>query len=400
MCSEVSVMKKLFAAIISAALVMSLCACSKNNKVDEKSDSSAEISETASETEEKSTLPIKESSDKQKTSSDASSKDSSAQASKDESKASGSGTSEQENEKSADEGSENSEGESTDEGSENSEGESTDEGSEDSEGESTDEGSENSEEESTDEGSEDSEEESADEGSKDSEEESSEEEYLEEESSREEPVSRPSVTPSGTAVDAGWFDDALFIGDSVTLKLSYYADYGSLGDAEFLCAGSLGYNNAQWDLNDPDNVHPYYNGQKFLVDDGAAYINPAKIFIMLGMNDIGMYGVDGAVEAMKTVTQRIADKCPNAVIYVQSVTPMLENMQLRDLNNRTIAEFNEKIQPICQERGYIYLDVASAMDDGYGNLVYEYCGDPTAMGLHFSDAGCAVWVDYLKNHVA
>ena len=375
MCSEVSVMKKLFAAIIAAALVMSLCACSKNNKVDEKSDSSAEISETASETEEKSTLPIKESSDKQKTSSDASSKDSSAQASKDESKASGSGTSEQENEKSADEGSENSEGESTDEGSEDSEEESTDEGSKDSE------------------------EESADEGSEDSEEESSEEEYSEEESSREEPVSRPSVTPSGTTVDAGWFDDALFIGDSVTLKLSYYADYGSLGDAEFLCAGSLGYNNAQWDLNDPDNVHPYYNGQKFLVDDGAAYINPAKIFIMLGMNDIGMYGVDGAVEAMKTVTQRIADKCPNAVIYVQSVTPMLENMQLRDLNNRTIAEFNEKIQPICQERGYIYLDVASAMDDGYGNLVYEYCGDPTAMGLHFSDAGCAVWVDYLKNHV-
>ena len=376
MCSEVSVMKKLFAAIIAAALVMSLCACSKNNKVDEKSDSSAEISETASETEEKSTLPIKESSDKQKTSSDASSKDSSAQASKDESKASGSGTSEQENEKSADEGSENSEGESTDEGSEDSEEESTDEGSKDSE------------------------EESADEGSEDREEESSEEEYSEEESSREEPVSRPSVTPSGTTVDAGWFDDALFIGDSVTLKLSYYADYGSLGDAEFLCAGSLGYNNAQWDLNDPDNVHPYYNGQKFLVDDGAAYINPAKIFIMLGMNDIGMYGVDGTVEAMKTVTQRIADKCPNAVIYVQSVTPMLENMQLRDLNNRTIAEFNEKIQPICQERGYIYLDVASAMDDGYGNLVYEYCGDPTAMGLHFSDAGCAVWVDYLKNHVA
>ena len=376
MCSEVSVMKKLFAAIIAAALVMSLCACSKNNKVDEKSDSSAEISETASETEEKSTLPIKESSDKQKTSSDASSKDSSAQASKDESKASGSGTSEQENEKSADEGSENSEGESTDEGSEDSEEESTDEGSKDSE------------------------EESADEGSEDSEEESNEEEYSEEESSREEPVSRPSVTPSGTTVDAGWFDDALFIGDSVTLKLSYYADYGSLGDAEFLCAGSLGYNNAQWDLNDPDNVHPYYNGQKFLVDDGAAYINPAKIFIMLGMNDIGMYGVDGTVEAMKTVTQRIADKCPNAVIYVQSVTPMLENMQLRDLNNRTIAEFNEKIQPICQERGYIYLDVASAMDDGYGNLVYEYCGDPTAMGLHFSDAGCAVWVDYLKNHVA
>ena len=212
--------------------------------------------------------------------------------------------------------------------------------------------------------------------------------------------SRPQPQPAGEPVDSGWFDDALFIGDSVTLKLSYYSDYGSLGNAEFLCAGSLGYNNAQMGLYEYGNVHPEYRGQKVLVDEGAAMIAPAKIFIMLGMNDIGMYGVDGAVEAMKVVTARIASKCPDAVIYVQSVTPMLENMQLRDLNNRTIAEFNSKLQPVCNERGYIYLDVASAMDDGRGNLVYEYCGDPTAMGLHFSDKGCEVWVDYLKTHVA
>ena len=230
-----------------------------------------------------------------------------------------------------------------------------------------------------------------------SEPESSEPESSEPESSAQ---SRPQPQPAGEPVDSGWFDDALFIGDSVTLKLSYYSDYGSLGNAEFLCAGSLGYNNAQMGLYEYGNVHPEYRGQKVLVDEGAAMIAPAKIFIMLGMNDIGMYGVDGAVEAMKVVTARIASKCPDAVIYVQSVTPMLENMQLRDLNNRTIAEFNSKLQPVCNERGYIYLDVASAMDDGRGNLVYEYCGDPTAMGLHFSDKGCEVWVDYLKTHVA
>ncbi len=201
-------------------------------------------------------------------------------------------------------------------------------------------------------------------------------------------------------VDPSWFDDAVFIGDSVTLKLSYYCDdHDDLGNAQFLCAGSLGYNNAQWDYDKPDNVHPVYNGTKYLVDDGAAAIGAKKIFIMLGMNDIGLYGVDGAVDGMKIITERIEKACPDAVIYIQSVTPMLEGSQLTDLNNTTIAEFNEKVKPICQERGYKYLDVASAMDDGSGNLVYEYCGDPDAMGLHFSDEGCKVWADYLKANV-
>ena len=203
----------------------------------------------------------------------------------------------------------------------------------------------------------------------------------------------------GEGVDAHWFDDAEFIGDSVTLKLSYYADNGSLGDAKFLCGGSLGYNNCQMGIDEEGNVHPEYEGEKYTIFDGSAMLNPKKMFIMLGMNDIGLYGVDGAAEAMEVVLDKLKEKCPDTVIYVQSVTPMLENMQLTDLNNTTIAQFNEKAEKIANDKGCIYLNVASAFDDGSGNLVPEYCGDPQAMGLHFSDEGCAVWVDYLKHHV-
>ena len=61
----------------------------------------------------------------------------------------------------------------------------------------------------------------------------------EEQSEKSEQTSEPKKE-----VDSSWFDDAVFVGDSVTLKLSYYADNGSLGKAEFLCAGSLGYGEA------------------------------------------------------------------------------------------------------------------------------------------------------------
>ncbi len=264
--------------------------------------------------------------------------------------------------------------------------------------ESAEEISEESGEESIEESSEESAEESVEETSEESTGESR--EIPEESSEQEESQYTPTPVISGETVDASWFDDAVFVGDSVTLKLSYYADYGSLGNADFLCAGSLGYNNAQWGYDHPDNVHPVYNGIKYTVEDGAAMLQPKKIFIMLGMNDIGLYGVDGAVEGMKSLTAKIQQRCPDAVIYVQSVTPMLSYKQLSDLNNTTIAAFDQAIQPICQERGYIYLDVASAVNDGYGNLMEAYCSDATAMGLHFSDAGCEAWVNYLKSHVA
>ncbi len=205
--------------------------------------------------------------------------------------------------------------------------------------------------------------------------------------------------PEPVKVDASWFDDAVFIGDSVTLKLSYYADNGSLGKAEFLCQGSLGYGNALWDLKAKGNVHPTYEGKKYTVDEGAKMLKAKKIFIMFGMNDIGLYGIDDSVKNMEKLTQKVAGKNPGARIYIQSVTPMLEKKQLNDLNNKNIDTFNEKIKTVCGKKGYTYLDVASVMKNKKGNLKPEYCSDPESMGIHFSDEGCKQWVDYLKETV-
>lgn len=216
----------------------------------------------------------------------------------------------------------------------------------------------------------------------------------EEQSEKSEQTSEPKKE-----VDSSWFDDAVFVGDSVTLKLSYYADNGSLGKAEFLCAGSLGYGEALEDIDAKGNVHPTYEGKKYTVDDGVKMLGAKKVLIMFGMNDIGLYGIDDTIKNMKTLTARIAEKSPDAEIYIQSVTPMLESMQLKDLNNKSISEFNTKLKAEAEKLGYKYLDVASVMKDKKGNLIPEYCSDPEAMGIHFSDEGCKVWVEYLKQNV-
>ncbi len=280
--------------------------------------------------------------------------------------------------------------ESKDENSEDSV-ESKDENSEDSD-ESEDENSEDSDE-SQDENSEGSDE-SEDENSEDSDE--SEDENSEE--SRE--ISPPEIT--GTAVDASWFDDAIFIGDSVTYGLYNYAENGCLGDADFLAIDCIGYHTAMFGLDHEYGIHPVYNGQKVMIDDAVQEIGKKKVFIMLGMNDICSWGVEESVDAMQEFVDQLLAKSPDIQIYVHSVTPMIaakDGTRPDFLNNANIALYNEKIRPICAERGFVYLDLVPVVSDGNGNLRDDYCVDPGNLGFHYNRDGLQAWVDFLKTHV-
>lgn len=211
----------------------------------------------------------------------------------------------------------------------------------------------------------------------------------------------PATRAPGQPADAAWFNDAVFLGDSVTLKLSYYcANHPeALGDAQFFCAGSLGYTNALWDLDRADSVHPYYQGQNYLSQDCASVTGANKVFIMLGMNDIGLYGIDGAMESARTLIGNLRATSPNAAIYVQSVTPMIQSKEGETLNNEKIRAFDEALKAYCSEQSLPYLDVYGCLADENGCLPTEYCGDIDAQGIHFTDAACALWAEFLKENV-
>lgn len=210
--------------------------------------------------------------------------------------------------------------------------------------------------------------------------------------------------PTGADVGASFFDDAVFIGDSISLRLTYYcqAHPDALGKAQFLTAGSLGSGNALWDENSQDAVFPLYNGQQVTLQDGVAKSGAKKVFIMLGMNDIGLYGMDGARDNMESLIELILEKSPDVKIYVQSMTPMLASHQLKSLNNTNIDAYNKLLKEMCEEKGYEFVDVASVMKDADGGLIPSYCSDggDGGMGMHFTDAGAKAWVDYLRTHVS
>ena len=212
-----------------------------------------------------------------------------------------------------------------------------------------------------------------------------------------EPPPQPEIT--GEEVSPEWFNDAVFVGDSVTNSLNYFADDGALGDAEFIPSVGIGYHTALWDIDAKNNLHPVYYGKKMLMEDAIKASGKNKLFVMLGMNDFS-WSIDSTEQCMRAFIQRVEQKCPGIKIYIQSVTPLISSMHRSDaLNNTNIAIFNERIKAFCLEQGYVYLDVASAVDDGNGNLRDELCYDPDYMGLHLNKTGCGIWIDYLKTHV-
>ena len=217
------------------------------------------------------------------------------------------------------------------------------------------------------------------------------------------PETLAGAIPESTRADASYFDDALFIGDSVSLKLEYYnAAMDELGGAQFLTCGSFGSGNALKGVGEDDSVHPEYNGEEMLLEDAIPLIGAKKIYIMLGMNDIGLYGVEEAVENYATMVERILANAPDVKIYVQSMTPLASTSQITggDLNNDNVRIYNQKLLALCEEKGWYFVDVASVMYDDSGSLIMEYCSDPDDMGVHFTEAGCEAWIDYLYTHTA
>ncbi len=218
------------------------------------------------------------------------------------------------------------------------------------------------------------------------------------------PVSAaPGAVPASAKVSMSYLDDAVFIGDSVSLKLKLYAakkrqsDTGFFGKAQFLVQGSMGSGNALQPVS-ATSIHPAYSGKKMLLEDSVAAMGAKKVYIMLGMNDIAVYGIDGSVKNMETLIGRIKAKSPNTVILVQSATPMVQDMQRKYLNNANMYAYDQKLAALCKQNGYYFIDVAEVMRDKNGALIASYCSDPQILGMHFTDTACQVWVDYLLTH--
>ncbi len=213
--------------------------------------------------------------------------------------------------------------------------------------------------------------------------------------------STPGAVKKAPKADPTYFDDVVFVGDSVSKKLEFYERTANvLGNAQFLTVGSMSATNTLRPVGGQYAIHPKYNGQEMMIEDAVKACGAKKMYIMFGMNDIG-YGLDYSIANYKQVIDNVVAKNPDVKIMVQSVTPRLSANPTVSPNvtNEKIKEYNKMISDMCSQNGWYFIDVASVMYDPATGCLYDsYCSDKDSMGMHFTDAGCEAWVEYLLNH--
>lgn len=183
-----------------------------------------------------------------------------------------------------------------------------------------------------------------------------------------------------------WFDNALFFGDSLTSSLGGYTMYfGGLGEAQFVHKNGMACHHLT-----RDNEMVFYAGRLCTLAEIAELSGAGKLFIQLAMNDLGR-PLDELEESWKTVIQSIKDRCPETQIYIQSGTPVHED--IGRFSRKNMIEYNEMLKNVCDELGLVYVDIARGMADETGYLPVELMNN----NEHFNNNGCVIWIDNLRN---
>jgi predicted alpha-1,2-mannosidase len=122
---------------------------------------------------------------------------------------------------------------------------------------------------------------------------------------------------------------------------------------------------------------------------------PAKIFIMIGTNDLA-YGksVDHVAENHKKIIARIREVSPDTRVYMQSVLPVDDAIHFTR-PNASMLEINRRLKAYCEETGVTYVDLVPAFRDENGKLDKSYSID----GLHLNAAGYKKWVEIIRKWV-
>lgn len=199
-------------------------------------------------------------------------------------------------------------------------------------------------------------------------------------------------------IDA-YFDDSVFVGDSIMLGFRNYAMKRQdtfLSRMNFLAAGSFSANNALWEVNEK-SVHPVYQGEQRQVWESISLMGSKKVFLMLGMNDLNVTGLEGSCEKYEELIGKIKESSPDAEIYIMSMTYVLKGKETGKLENGTIREFNSMLKEMAEKNGWGFVDVAEALADGNGDLAEEYCSDGFA---HQNPDAYDVWVSVLRKYAA
>ena len=191
-------------------------------------------------------------------------------------------------------------------------------------------------------------------------------------------------------VDDSYFDDAVFIGDSRTVGMY---EYGGLEETSTFYA-STGL--TIYKMFDSAIVSVTGQKKKITVEEALSEKQFAKIYLMIGINEMGTGTVESFMKAYGEAVQHLQELQPEAVIYLQAIMKVTaERSEQGDyITNEGIEARNEEIAKLADDRKIFFLDVNPEICDETGGMVASYTYD----GVHLKAQYIPIWLNFLKEH--
>ena len=123
---------------------------------------------------------------------------------------------------------------------------------------------------------------------------------------------------------------------------------------------------------------------------------PAKIFLMIGINDIAHHlSTDSIVKNITKIIRKIKKETPSTQLYIQSLLPTNDSFErFKTIMGKTpqIIEINQQLEELAPIEKYTYIDLFPHLTPpGTPALDPQYTND----GLHLLGDGYLVWKDVL-----
>lgn len=196
--------------------------------------------------------------------------------------------------------------------------------------------------------------------------------------------------PESEAVEDDYFSDAAFIGDSRIEGLSLY---GGLAEGDYITSTGMS-------VFQVDTREITYKGQKMKVLEALGQKGYKKVYISLGVNELGMHNDQGYYDHYLKLVQDVKAQQPDAIVYIQLLIPVndqkcRESKIANYITNEQIEVYNELLYQIAEEEQVFLVDPAEVIvDPTTGEPPYDATGD----GVHFYRSSYQNWIDYLKKH--
>ncbi len=199
--------------------------------------------------------------------------------------------------------------------------------------------------------------------------------------------------PENGRVDTSYFDDALFIGDSITQGFQVYAS--GIQNAHY--AAYIGAGPKQLISGTVTNI----NGEVVTAIDEILAANAKKVYILLGTNNLSSLNDEALLKYYDDFLDFLQPQLGEDVVYyIQSIPPVTAEKSAGDTNysNDRIKSLNESLAKMTYERGWHYIDLYGALSGEDGALRGELVAG--SEGIHLNSSGYEVWKEYLITHTA